>query len=171
MIRRVLCLLLAVQLLLVQGLLSRACFGQCGQAAHATRPHVHPRQLRPTSDQEERPRCLCCQRRLEQSRQTARVVPSVQNAPTSTDGTDDAVYLPGQFLSVETGQKQKWANEVTEGVAVLPAFAPVSFCQDGPQSSLLADPESARLPCLPADPPSPRLSGVLPTSSQASRPV
>lgn len=136
MIRRVLCLLLAIQLLLVQGLLSRACVGQCGQAERAGRPHVHVRQLCPPLVGQERPRCPCCQRKLEQSIQKAQAVESVCDASSGSGGPDDAVYLPpGHHLTAAgTCQKQTWADEnvgVAAAALTLPAAA---SCGDGPPS-------------------------------------
>jgi hypothetical protein len=124
MTRRVLCLLLAVQLLLVQGLLSRACTGSCGKTSHAPgRPHLHLSQRIPAAGGQERPGCPCCQRRLDRCAEghAGRAAPQVHEPPRPAEGHADVIYLPASVVS--TGQPKVQPRGDVAPANLAPDFA------------------------------------------------
>ena len=146
MIRRVICLLLAVQLLLVQGLLGRACTGSCGRTGHAAdRTHIHLPQMSSASARQARPRCSCCQRRAAQCRaeQATRVTTEIRDRPNQADDHGDIVYLPASLVTaVARPQGQAQLDHALDDMVASVADAPPARPRDGP----LLDSESPQLP-------------------------
>ena len=146
MIRRVICLLLAVQLLLLQGLLGRTCTGSCGRTGeHANRPHIHLPQMGSASERPARPRCSCCQRRAAQCRaeQATRVAMEIRDRPNQADDPGDIVYLPASLVSgVARSHEQAQFDRALSDMVALAVDTPPVRPRDGP----FVDPES--LPSL-----------------------
>lgn len=124
MLRRAVCLLLACQLLLVQGLLCRSCPASAGQQAHAAdRPHIHVRAATPVpAPAEPGPRgCPCCKHRAggaEASRPAGPGCSAEDGAPRSDD-LDGAVYLPASLVAAEAHRHVTRATDLL-GVSSLP---------------------------------------------------
>lgn len=114
MFRRAICLMLACQLLLMQGLLCRGCPLSGGQHGHAARPHIHTRQLLPTGQagcEPQRSRCPCCQRRLAAlEKGQARAVPQARAASQEKGEADDAVFLSCDPQAVSGSRNQAEAD-------------------------------------------------------------
>lgn len=147
MIRRVLCLFLVAQLLLVQGLLCRTCTGSCGQTAHAAdRPHIHLRQIVPgepaTEPQESR--CSCSRCRSSRPPEHVAKSPQVHSASQEKSNADDVIYLSGDPLAALAARNQVKAVGVCADM-----LAPVATAQ---VFRLEEEPHQAALPPLCLDP-------------------
>lgn len=107
MTRRVLRLLLACQLLLVQGQLCGSCPASGGQPGHAAgQPHIHTSRFipGPASDEPMPNRCRCCQRRAEPTSQVA--VARARDGSPRPSSQGDAVYLPTALVADEAHRSQ-----------------------------------------------------------------
>lgn len=128
MFRRAICLMLACQLLLMQGLLCRGCPLTGGQHGHAAaRPHIHTRQLLPAAQTSttQPSRCPCCQRRQAALAKDhlARAVLQLRAASQEKDEGDDAFYLAcdPQVVSGSRHQPKTECASVNLPVSFLPA--------------------------------------------------
>jgi hypothetical protein len=147
MIRRALCLLLACQLLLVQGLLCRSCPASGAQQGHAAdRPHIHARSLIPAPSAElELKRCPCCQRRPDRGAQPP--ASTMTNGARSGAGdTDDAVYLPASLVAEKAHRNQPRPADLLSGPAIFVAGLWVGgLLERRPEPALPPSPCPARL--------------------------
>jgi hypothetical protein len=146
MIRRVLCLLLACQLLLVQGLLCRSCPASGAQPGHAAdRPHIHVRSLIPAPSAEpELKRCPCCQHRGDRGAQPP--ASTMTSGARSGAGDTEAVYLPASLVAEKAHRNQPRPADLLSGPAI---FVPGLWADDllkrRPEPALPPPPGRARL--------------------------